>query len=64
MAIIECVHPPQYQAQKSKWIPMDERNSHNQDDGSLVYTWRTINKSFGRPKHLFSLEVQKAICEK
>jgi hypothetical protein len=32
--------------------------------GTFVYAWRIINKLFGKPKHLFSLEVWKVICEK
>jgi len=35
MVIIEHVHPPQYQVKELEWIPMDERNSHGQDDWNL-----------------------------
>ncbi len=35
MVIIEHVHLPQYRVQKLEQIPIDEKNSHNQDDGNL-----------------------------
>ncbi len=34
MVVVEHVHSPQYWVQDSEQIPMDERNSHNQDDGN------------------------------
>jgi hypothetical protein len=32
--------------------------------GIFVCTWRITNRSLGRPKHHFSLKMQKAICER
>ncbi len=32
--------------------------------GIFICTYNTINKSFGRPKHLFSFKMHKVICER
>jgi hypothetical protein len=42
---------------------MDEKNSHNQNNGNHCQHKRIISKSLGRPRNFSTLKVQYVICE-